>query len=154
EFDFTAKNPLSDQVLENWRNLKSQYDAANPGREPYPAPPAVLLGGKTFASSDRRRTYDIDWSNLQPRFGMAWQFIARAGLRTGFGIFHRQPTQANLTDGYNLRTNYITSLNGGITPSGGITGPYSLEDPFPNGVTPPSGSKLGLLTNVGRGISF
>jgi hypothetical protein len=74
-------------------------------------------------------------------------------LRGGFGIFYKTATQGNYTDGFNLRTNYVTTLDG-IHPSAGLTGPYSLEDPFPNGAGVPPGNSLGLLTNVGRGIGY
>jgi hypothetical protein len=81
-------------------------------------------------------------------------FEKRTVLRTGFGIYHRTATQGNYSDGFNQRTDYIDSLDGGITPSSGLTGPYSLVDPFPNGIIAPAGRQLGLMTNIGRGVSF
>src|SRR5262249_9635468 len=153
-FDFNAKNPLSDQVLARWAELKARYDAGN-NRFSYPDAPAVLLGGKAFVDPGvSRRTYDTDWQNLQPRLGFAWMFASRPVLRTGFGIYHRTATQGNYTDGFSQRTDYFESPDGGITPSSGLTGPYSLEDPFPNGIVSPSGRGLGLLTNVGRAVAF
>lgn len=153
-FDFNAKNPYSDAVLARWRDLKMAYDASNP-RFLYPDPPSVLLGGKTFVNpGESRRTYDIDWQNIQPRLGFAWQIGKQTVMRGGFGIYHRTATQGNTTDGFNQRTSYIDSLDGDVTPSSGLTGPYSLENPFPNGIVAPSGRELGLRTNVGQGISF
>jgi hypothetical protein len=152
-FDFSAKNPLSDAVIAQWKRMKVEWDATRPVY-PYPDPPAVLYGGKAFATRGNRRPYDTDWTNLQPRFGVAWQFAPHTLLRAGFGIFHRTATQMNFTDGFSQRTNYTASLDGGVTPSAGLSGPYSLENPFPNGIVAPSGSALGLLTNVGRATNF
>jgi hypothetical protein len=81
-------------------------------------------------------------------------FAPHSVLRTGFGIFHRTATQSNYTDGFSQQTLYTNSIDGGMTPSGGLTGPYSLQNPFPNGLIAPSGRALGLLTNVGNGVAF
>ncbi len=155
-FDLTAKNPLSDEVLANWRKLKADYDSRRPAI-PYPDPPAALYGGKLFiGANDSRRPYNIDWTNLQPRIGLAWSILPKTVLRTGFGINHRTATQGNLTDGFSQRTNYFRSEEGSTTylPRAGLTGPYSLEDPFPAGIVAPAGSRLGLLTNAGVGVSY
>lgn len=153
EFDFTVKNPLSDEIIANWNALKIAYDATNQ-KYPYPDPPAAIMGGRTFPDDENRRTYDTDFTNIQPRLGVAWNFTPKTVLRAGFGIYYRLNTQGNLTDGFNQSTPYINSLDGGITPSAGLTGPFSLENPFPDGFIVPTGSSLGLLTNIGRGISY
>jgi hypothetical protein len=153
-FDYNAVNPLSDKILARWRELKATYDQTNP-RFPYPDPPTAILGGRTFVEKGgRRRVYDTDWQNIQPRIGVAWTINRRTVLRTGFGIFHRTATQFGQTDGYSLTTAYTRSLNGDITPAAGLTGPYSLQNPFPDGIVEPTGSQLGLLTSAGNAISF
>jgi hypothetical protein len=65
------------------------------------------------------------------------------------------PTASGRTNGFSITTNYDSSLDG-MTPSGGLNsaGPYSLVDPFPLGILSPTGSKDGLLTQVGRGVTF
>ncbi len=156
-FDFNAKNPLSDQIVAKWKDLKSQWDAANPGKENlYPAAPSVIRGGVTFANKDGnpRNVYDTDWTNLQPRLGFAWQVMNKTVIRGGVGIYYRQVSNGSLTTGYNITTPYLRSLDGDFTPAAGLTGPYSLENPFPNGYQTPVGNSLGLLTNVGNGINF
>ena len=153
-FDLNAVSPVNDPVLAAWARNKAAYDRTNP-RFPYPDVPRAILGGKTFVDpKGPRRTYSTDWQNIQPRVGAAWQFTPRAVLRTGFGIFHRTATQGNYTDGFSQTTNYINSLDAGMTPSAGLTGPYSLQNPFPNGLVAPLGRQLGLMTNVGNGVSF
>ena len=150
-FDFTAKSPLSDAILQTWATLKTQYDATNP-KYPYPAVPAALYGGKLFAGPGHRRPYNTDWTDLQPRLGLAWNFAPKTVFRAGAGIFYRTATQLNSTDGFSQQTAYNASFDNGITPSGGLTGPYSLQDPFPLGIRAP-GSRSSL-TDVGSSFAF
>ena len=153
-FDPTLINPLSNQILAAWAADKAAWDATKPTYL-YPAVPAALYGGKTFVQpGGNRRTYWTDWQNIQPRLGLAWQFAPQTVLRTGFGIYHRTATQGNYTDGFSQQTGYARSLDGDMTPSAGLSGPYSLDNPFPNGIIQPTGRELGLLTNVGNGVSF
>lgn len=159
-FDFNTVNPLSDQALAKWRTLQAQYDAGNP-KYPYPAPPAALYGGKTFIQpGGSRRTFDYDWQDIQPRIGIAWGFAQKTVLRAGFGVFHRIPgaggtTGGYTTDGFSQRTNYSPSFDSNVTlANAGLSGPYSLQNPFPEGIIAPSGPALGLLTNIGSAVTF
>src|SRR5579885_1013746 len=156
-------NPLSDRVLANWSRIKAEYDAANPTAPyKYPDPPKAPYGGLLFAGKDGqpRRPYDIDWTNIAPRIGVAWQFAPKTVLRAGAGLFYRSQTQDNTTTGFTQNTYYIPTLDGkypSACSSGSVncsTGPYSLENPYPNGLLPVAGSSLGLLTNVGSSIGF
>jgi len=154
-FDFNVKNPLSDQVLARWRQLKAEYDATNP-RYLYPDVPDTLRGGLTFAGvgGQPRQIYNYDLTNIQPRVGFAWRLLSKTVMRGGVGIFHRTATQGGLTSGFSQTTPYQRSLDGDRLPSAGLTGRYSLENPFPDGVVPPTGSSLGLVTTIGRGVSY
>jgi hypothetical protein len=153
-FDFNSVNPLSDQALAAWALAKQQYDATNP-KYPFPNPPASLNGGKLFVGNGPRRTYDTDLTDVQPRLGLAWALDSKTVIRTGFGIYYRTATQANYTDGFSQQTNYSPSFDGNITvASPGLTGPNSLQNPYPNGLVQPTGESAGLLTNVGLGVSL
>lgn len=154
-FAESTVNPLSDQIIAKWKQYKAEYDATNP-KYPYPDPPKAIYGGLLFAGKGGvpRRNLDTDWNTIQPRIGIAWQFTPKTVLRTGFGVFYRSQTQENTTTGFTQTTDYKNSLDG-FTPSAkNFTGPYSLEQPFPDGLLPVAGSSLGLLTNVGNGISY
>jgi len=155
-FDFNAVNPLSDQIIANWTKLKSQWDAANPGqKDVYPAAPSVIKGGLLFAGQNGQgnKVYNTDFSDLQPRIGAAFSLTHTTVLRGGFGIYHRAPSNSQVTYGFSQSTNYVRSKDGDLTPTAGLTGAYSLQNPFPDGVITPPGSSAGLLTNVGNGIS-
>ncbi|HEY3038162.1 MAG TPA: TonB-dependent receptor, partial [Pyrinomonadaceae bacterium] len=155
-FDVSTKNPLSDQILANWAKVKADFDAKNPtAKYPYPAPPSVLLGGYLFpgVGGQPRRQYDTDWTNIAPRAGVAWRVAEKTVIRAGAGVYYNTPTQTGVVAGFSQTTPYTTSLDG-LTPSAGLTGPYSLVNPFPNGLAAPAGSSLGLLTNIGNSLSF
>ena len=154
-YDFNAVNPLSDRILANWRELKARYDATKPAF-PYPDPPSAILGGKTFVDPSKgRRVFDTDWTDIQPRVGLAWNFQPRTVLRGGFGIYYRTATGTGYIDGFSQRTSYVGGDDTGTyVPRGGLTGPYSLENPFPDGLVRPTGPELGLLTNVGNAVNM
>ncbi len=156
-FDYSAVNPLSDQILANWRRMEATYNANPANRYPYPDPPAAIYGGKTYIQPGKsRRTYATDWWNIQPRIGVAWAIGPSTVLRGGFGIFYRTATQWGLTDGFNQTTNYVRSLDGDATRTAqnSFTGPYSLQNPFPDGALTPQGAEAGLLANAGNAVSY
>ena len=155
-FDMGVKNPYSDQVLANWAKIKAQYDATNP-KYPYPTAPSILPGGWRFAGVDgqSRRLFDTDWTNLAPRAGIAWRIRPTTVLRAGAGVYYMSPTQGPRTNGFSITTSYESSKDA-MTPSAGmnLSGPYSLVDPYPLGILPPTGAKDGLLTQIGRGVTY
>jgi hypothetical protein len=151
-FDFSQRHPNSDAIIAKWKELKTAYDRNNP-RYPYPDPPAAIYGARQFASDEDRRIYDVDWSNIQPRLGVAWNFLPKIVLRGGFGIFHPTDGQSGQVSGFNQSTGYINSIDQ-FTPSAGLTGPYSLEDPFPNGLIRPAGNDASPFLLTGQGVSF
>lgn len=148
-FDFETKSPISDAVIAKW----NQFAGADSS---FPRPPQSLRGGPLFSgvNGNPRRAYNFDFSNIQPRIGLAYRILNATVIRTGFGIFHRTATQNGQTTGFSQSTPYINSLDAGLTPSSSLTGRYSLENPFPDGLVAPSGSRLGLLTNAGRDANF
>jgi hypothetical protein len=148
-FDFNAKSPISDQVLARWR--QNAATVAN-----YPAPPQEIRGGLLFAGVNGvpRRVFSTDYTNIQPRIGFAWSFLPRTVMRGGAGIFHRTSQEGAPTTGFSQSTPYLASINGNLTHRAGITGAYSLEDPFPDGLIPPLGASQGLMTSVGTGATF
>ncbi len=106
-------------------------------------------GGLIFASPDNRRNVVADTKNWQPRIGIAYRLTPRTVLRGGAGIFYSvwwQPF-VNLT-GFLSQTNIVSTLDGGLTPQDILT------NPFPNGMTPATGSSLGLNTFLGQALSL
>jgi hypothetical protein len=148
-FDYDVVNQdLTNKVLPVWQKLA----AADPT---YPKPPSVIKGGILFAGVNGvpRSIYNTDWSNIQPRIGFAYSAMKSTVVRGGFGIYHRTATQGSLTTGYSIQTPYIRSIDSDQTPRA-LTGPYSLENPWPDGLIVPNGNRLGIQTSVGTGVSF
>ena len=104
-----------------------------------------LRGGVGFVTG---RTQLSDKNNWDPRLGVAWQLNDRTVIRAGFGIFHHPlvPNTDN-AQGFSRSTSAVVSQPDGVTPT------YALANPFPQGIQQPLGSKDGLLTNLGLGVS-
>jgi hypothetical protein len=161
-FDINKVSPLSDQILAAWNKAAAAYNATNP-KYPYPAPPAAIMGAFTFAGVNGlpRRQFYTDWTTAAPRLGFAYRLNDKTVIRGGAGTFYQSMTQTgNSTTGFSAATSYQASFDGGVTPSacanGGCqngvpTGPYSLVNPFPNGLTSAPGAALGDLSNLGQG---
>jgi Carboxypeptidase regulatory-like domain len=113
-----------------------------------------LHGGEVFASSSQRTNYVTDWSDIQPRFGFAYQFLPNTVVRGGYGIYYGQ-SRSGVTGvvpygsaGFNQYTNVIT-----VNPADHATPFVNLSNPFPNGLIQPAGNSLGLLNDVGFGAN-
>ena len=110
-----------------------------------------LKGGLVFVGVDGhpRTQYIQDTNNLAPRIGFAYQAAKKTAIRGGFGnIYAISLQQAHGTVGpYGFRTQtaWVNSVDG-ITPT------YLLSNPFPTGFQEITGSKLGLMTQVGSNI--
>jgi hypothetical protein len=163
-FDPAAKHPLSDQILTQWAAYKKAYDATSP-RYPYPAPPAMLTGQWLFlgVNGAPRRIYDTDWTNFGPRIGLAYRFKPNTVLRTGAGVFYKSPNRGGSANGFSQSTSYTANLTDPRTPSacannacvsGPPAGPYSLVDPYPQGLAIPMKSAGGAMTAVGNSVGF
>ncbi|MBL0157914.1 MAG: TonB-dependent receptor [Bryobacterales bacterium] len=142
-FAGTTPNPLNDAA-------RAAY-AKNPIDE-LPVSQFQAMGGLTFAGvSQRSRLLDLPRTNFQPRIGFAYQLTPKTILRGGYGLFVASIgvnySNTNLT-GFSQTTPIQASLDNGITFVA------TNANPFPNGLIAPAGSKGGLMTNIGQGISF
>jgi Carboxypeptidase regulatory-like domain/TonB dependent receptor len=113
-----------------------------------------LRGGEVFASPNQRTNYLTDWHDVQPRFGLAYQFAPKMVVRGGYGIYFGQ-SRSGVTgvvpyggQGFNQYTNVISTYqNDGATPY------LHLDNPYPNGLIQPAGNSLGLMNDVGFGAN-
>jgi hypothetical protein len=142
-FNATATSPISTQALAAY--------AKNPVPE-VPASQFKTVGGLLFASPDNRDLYQTGAHNFSPRFGFAWtpkKLNGKTVIRGGTGVFFDSIGRAGVIQtGFSQTTQLVASKNGFLTP-------YStLSNPFPDGLTAPPGSTLGLATYLGQGVSF
>ena len=109
-----------------------------------------LTGGEVFTTPQDRTNYVTDWSDIQPRFGFAYQFAPKMVVRGGYGIYYGQSRSGASgvvpygNAGFDEYTNVITTYqNAGASPW------IHLNNPYPNGLNQPAGSSLGLVNDIG-----
>ncbi len=121
-------------------------DATNPLSQ---ATGLNLKGGLQFVNSDNRGLWDTDWKNWAPRVGLAYKITNNLVFRSGYGIFYSPAWEAATpSDGFSSSSAWVSSVGGnGIIPQDLISNPY------PDGLTPPTGSSLGLSTLEGQSIT-
>lgn len=116
---------------------------------PLRVPGLNLRGGLTFPGVNglSRSLTETNYKNFGPRFGFAYQLKPKTVVRGGYGIMYIPVTVSLQRTGYLQDTLFVSSLDGGLTPRD------RLSNPFPNGLTPPTGSTQGALTGVGAGVA-
>jgi hypothetical protein len=143
-YDFQTPSPMDAQV-------RAIY-AKNPISE-VPADKFRLSGGLTFpgVSGQPRTLWARDANNFMPRAGFAYQLNQKTVIRSGFGIYYAglgiQRGDVTQT-GFSQRTSLIPTLDNGLTFVA------TLANPFPDPIQEPRGAADGLMTYVGRSISF
>ncbi|MEP7361621.1 MAG: TonB-dependent receptor [Acidobacteriota bacterium] len=125
------------------------YDAPSPLAGPSGL--AGLKGGVRAQGSTANSQYPTSWKNIGPRFGFAYSINPKTVLRGGYGIFYlpyigQAAGNATGTEGFSTQTAWVGSIDG-LTPTN------LLSNPYPTGLLQPSGSSLGLLTNVGQAMT-
>lgn len=110
-----------------------------------------LRGGLVFVADGDRSPSGTFGNQFAPRFGFAYTLTPKTVLRGGYGIFWLA-NNLSITNGngnnpaYSVATPFLSSVDGGITPSA------RLNNPFPNGFLEPPGSAAGTDTLIGQGI--
>jgi hypothetical protein len=118
---------------------------------PLSVPGYNLVGGLAFTgvSGHSRRVEQADHNNWDPRAGLAYRIGNKTVLRAGFGMFHNPllSTDRDQTQGFSRATSNIVAQADGVTPL------FNLSNPFPQGISKPSGNSLGLATNLGLSVA-
>jgi hypothetical protein len=128
---------------------------ANYARSPIPEVPAEqfkVRGGLLYPDTGGpHEAFDRNLANIMPRAGFAWLVTPKTSVRGGYGLFYDMLGTNRITvnqTGFSRDTTLNPSLDNGQTFIA------TLANPFPGGLLEPVGSGLGLMTNVGQGISF
>jgi hypothetical protein len=132
-------------------NPQMQAIEAAARRNGYGGP--AFKGGLVYAGVDGAPTHQGDPPavKLSPRLGATWSMNDRTVVRGGYGLFWApwQYTQTgHATIGFTRTNEMAQSAAESAVP---LT---SLENPFPSGLVPPTGSSLGILTGLGGDIEF
>jgi hypothetical protein len=137
-FDTTAVNPLNSMV-----NFI----------DPVTKQPRQILGGLVFAGQNGAPTVQGNQPAIKPapRAGAVYSLNDKTVLRGGWGLyFSPWNYPAAGTTGWGQIGYSATTLV--PQPSGVPT--VSMSNPFPNGLTQPTGNALGLLTGTGGDVYF
>jgi hypothetical protein len=132
-------------------------------------------GAEEYVGSGNRSPFTTNLKDLGPRLGFAWQPASKLVIRGGAGFYFGPSAEmvgsANLdSDGFASQTFWNatcfnadgnTVFNGSsgcgaqMAPGDAevFNGPYSLTDPFPQGVVPLISSPTGLGNNLGNTLS-
>jgi hypothetical protein len=130
-------------------------------------------GAEIYVNGGNRSPYATNLHNFGPRLGFAWQPVAHLVLRGGAGFYYG-PSTENVasalinTDGFSSSTTWNatclnadgnTVFNTGNGPcvagqADNFTVPFSLSNPFPNGVVPTlTSAPSGLGNNLGTTLN-
>jgi hypothetical protein len=113
-----------------------------------------LRGGVEFydVGGNPRRISNTEWKDFAPRLGFAYQAQRDTVIRGAYGIFFAPPptvaAQSLTQAGFSSSTPMVTSLDGGVTPYN------TIDNPYPQGYLPITGSTQGLSTLLGQSVSF
>ena len=127
------------------------WPSALPGAIPNVTSPT---GGLVYVTNADRHIVDTTYTDFGPRLGLAYQMKSKLVLRAGYGLFYNptifgsQGAGVTGNEGFQATTSSLLTMNGdGVTPWGRVS------NPFPNGLLFPSGSSLGVQTNLGLGVT-
>jgi hypothetical protein len=130
-------------------------------------------GAEIYVNSNNRSPFTTNLHDFGPRIGFAWQPVAHLVVRGGGGFYYG-PSTHNVgsallnTDGFSSQTfwnstcynadgNTVFNSDTGACAAGTVgnfTGPYSLSNPFPDGVVPTlTHPPAGLANNLGQTLS-
>jgi hypothetical protein len=145
-FDMTDTNPYNGAVTAAY--------AASPNSI-LPVGNFKLLGGLTFNSPTDTKYANFPSIDFSPRVGVSYSpsYLKNTVLRAGFGIFVIPifPFNNSISQsGFSQAT--LSPTNVFAPPTAG--GPGTLDNPFPTGLTPVTGSTAGLATAAGGAVSF
>ncbi|MEK6397404.1 MAG: TonB-dependent receptor [Terriglobus sp.] len=144
-FDTTSASPISAAAI-------AAYNSAPVSQ--IPAGSFNVNGGLTYPTAGDHRFTQLVSNMFSPRFGFAYSPKALGGntvIRGGFGLFVLPvfpfSSAVNQT-GYSQTTSSSVTLNNYLSPNA------TLSNPFPSGFVQPSGSSLGLATQMGNNITY
>jgi trimeric autotransporter adhesin len=144
----------NNQITVNFdQNAVSPLNSMMTFTDPITRQPRQLTGGLVFAGVNGAPTVQGNQPSIKPapRAGAVYSFNEKTVLRGGWGLYFSpwNYPAAGTTGwgqiGYSATTNVPQ-------PSGVPT--VTMSNPFPSGLTQPTGNSLGLLTGTGGDVTF
>lgn len=151
-------------------NLGLRYDGESPYLDRHnelnyfdtniPSPAAnssfpQLTGGLVFAgqAGTPRNVYTRQHNNVGPRVGFSYSATNQTVVRGGFGISYAPLEVSSNAVGFSPSLGYASSTSWNTSNNGGLNPANLLNNPYPQGLVPPSGSSLGASTQLGQSIT-
>ncbi len=110
-------------------------------------------GGMVYTDPQQKEAYYVRWGTVDPRVGVSWAPEAlngRTTVRLSWGRFS-DTLGTRLTGpntGYSQTTQFVPTNNSFI-------GSYAtLSNPYPDGISAPTGSALGVNSNLGNPVWY
>jgi hypothetical protein len=148
-FDFAYTQPFEGQAQTNFALIP----ANDLLRTTYGLNTITSKGGLLFAAKDTSAAlYNTPLNGFLPRAGFAYSWNDKTVFRGGVGLYQGFLGERRgdaIQPGYTQTT--IQTLTTG--PNGAPL-PFLLSNPFPSGITEPSGNLLGRQTALGQSITF
>lgn len=159
-FDFNTANSTTTTGA-------AAYAAASPFAT-NPLLPATInpVGGAIFANTNGYglAPYSSPKFDFSPRIGFAYSVAPRTVIRGGFGMFYDSIQLYDLSSSNSGSTTTITLPQQGYSQTSSLVAPSyingaisivgTLDNPFPGGLSPITGSAAGVNTAIGQDIQF
>ncbi len=160
-FDFNAVNSTTVAAAANYSSLNTQSANAY-------LPAAITpTGGAIFANTDGHgiAPYSAPKWDFSPRLGFAFAVTPKTVIRGGFGMFFDSILLYDISGSNSGSTTTVTLPQQGYSQTSSVTAPAyatngaveitsTLDNPFPNGLTPVTGNKAGVNTGLGNDLQF
>lgn len=143
-FDPTVSSPIEATAVANYAAKATTPEQALVATSAF-----KVKGGVHFATPGQD-LWNSQHLNFSPRLGFSYNPIEKLVVRGGFGLFYQhigEYLQYASPDGYTQSTSTTASNDNGQTYVG------TLQNPFPNGLTQPTGNTQGLYQDLGTSLT-
>lgn len=152
-FDFAYTQPFEATAQANLAAILSKLPASDPLKTTFGLTSISAKGGLLFAGKDTGSgLYNTPRNGFLPRVGFAYAYNDKTVFRGGFGLYQGFLGERR---GDVIQPGYTqTTIQPTTTGPNGAPLPFLISNPFPSGITEPSGNALGRQTALGQTISF
>jgi len=151
-FDLDYTQPFNAQAQTNYTAILNNLAATNLLKT-LNVTAISSKGGLLFAGKDTGSSlYNTPMNGFLPRLGFAYAWNDKTVFRGGFGLYQGFLGERRgdvIQPGYTQTTTQAL----GTGPNGAPL-PFLITNPFPSGITEPSGNALGRQTALGQTVSF